>query len=124
MAVAATTTRTVAYNAVIASRMTKITTTEFRRSDVQRLRREATHAALVVPSSLGDGLHGHVFFTLGEDAYKEFTNTNIVYTDAPCPATTPDIEPDDTSGTIALKTAETAAALETFYVKEGVKAGI
>ncbi len=97
MASSSATTRAVAYNTVISSRMTKITTLEYQQHDVKQLHKEILASSLVVSSTYGGGRHGNAFLIFDDDGYKEYTGSNTTKIDKPHPSTTPNIVGGDVS---------------------------
>ena len=108
---------TVAYNAVIPSRTTKITMLEYQRHDVKRLRRELLTAPLFVSLTYRGGKHGHAFFNYDKQGYKDYTWEDITQIHVPQPPITPNIINGASSDIIAFKTADTAAKLDAHYIK-------
>ena len=123
--ICATTTRNIAYNAIMAQEVRRLTSAEYTTKDFIEFEKDITMAAKSVPSTLGGGEHGHSWLVKDTAGYQKFTkDPSIVQAEIPHPGSIDDIATNDSHATIARKTAKKAELLSTYYTQSGCADGL
>ena len=123
-AISRTTTRNIAYNAIKSQDVKRLPTDSYSLEEYLRFDKKILAASQAVPTSLDGGKHGHAFLVQDAEGYKQLTGTDIIQDKIDHPGGVPSIDAKDSHATIALKTAEKLAELDTYYTQEGVEAGL
>ena len=123
--VCATTTRNIAYRAVMDYEVRRITSTEYSMKDFHEFDKDMLAAARSVPSTHAGGLFGHAYLVRDKAAYKEMTGDDTLTTKKmDHPGSVADIQTNDSHATIALKTAKKTADVGTYWTQQGTADGL
>ena len=123
--ICATTTRNIAYNAIMAQDVRRLTSAEYTTKDFIEFEKDITMAAKSVPTTLGGGEHGHSWLVKDTAGYQKFTkDPSIVQAKIPHPGSIDDIATNDSHATIARKTGKKAELLSTYYTQSGCADGL
>ena len=123
--VCATTTRAIAYKAIMDCEVRRITSAEYSMKDYHEFDKDMLAAARSVPSTLCGGKHGHAFLIRDKKAYEALTgDSTLDPKKMDHPGTVADISNNDSHAAIALKTAQMTAKVGTYWTQEGAADGL
>ena len=123
--VCATTTRNIAYRAILDQEVRRLTSADYTTRDFHEFEKDIVKAAKSVPSILGGGKHGHAWLVKDTAGFQKLTgDASIVQAMIDHPGTVGAIVANDSHATIALKTAQQAERLSAFYTQSGCADGL
>lgn len=122
MSTNAITTQKMAYDTIMSGMIDPITSVTCTEDDFHTFKRSIVEVATSVPTTIGEGLHGHMWLLESNADYQARSNCTAMA--ASTPTAHPSYDPNDTSAMIATKKAEHQTLVELFHTQEGCKQGL